>query len=345
MATKKKHYVPRTQIVCTLGPASSSESTLRKMLREGMDIVRLNFSHGNLANHVTRIERVRALNKKYRRHIRILGDLAGPRIRIGYLADHKPVLLEKNRKVSLVREGQDGARRIPFDYAGSYDDLHGAESAFLDDGNIILRITGLAQDRVDTRVVVGGLLKERKAINIPGADLRFPPLSEKDARDIEFAVAQQLDYLAVSFARNSADVQVVRDAIGDRMPQGRIIAKIENQQGIDHLEEIMDVSDGIMVARGDMGVCVPIYEVPLIQKHILRRCRARRRFCITATQMLEHMVEYPTPTRAEVTDIANAVIDGTHAVMLSAETAVGRFPVESVRMMNQIIRHTELNRH
>ncbi len=301
-----KRYTPRTRIVATLGPASSSETVLRAMFRSGLDIVRLNFSHGNKAGHAARVDAVRTLNRKMRRRIRI-GD----------------------------------PQRIPFDYESDLEDLVGASHAFLDDGSIVLAIRRITSRGVETRVEVGGTLRERKAINFPGADLHFPALSTKDARDIDFAVEQGLDVLAISFVRSAADVLAVRTYLGGRLPKCRLIAKIENQEGIDNIDTILDAADGMMVARGDMGVCVPIYKVPLIQKDLLKRCRAAGKLSITATQMLESMVENRSPTRAEVCDVANAVLDGTDCVMLSAETAVGRYPGETVSMMNHIIKYTE----
>ncbi|MFC1498281.1 pyruvate kinase [Verrucomicrobiota bacterium] len=338
-----KRYIPRTKIVCTLGPASSSETVLRKMIMAGMDIARINFSHGNKAGHSAHISLARTINRKYRRSIKLLGDLAGPRVRMGYFKNRKPFMLEKNKVLYLVREGDQAARSLPFDYQGEFTDIAGAKNLYLDDGNIILKVIDISSDRIKTRVVVGGLLKERKAINFPGAKLKFPPLSDKDKKDIDFAVEAGLDYLALSFVRSRKDVEVVREYIGRRLPKCKIISKIENRAGIRNIDEIIEISDGIMVARGDMGVCVPIYEVPIIQKKIIKKCRAKRKPVITATQMLESMVSRITPTRAEVTDVANAVLDGTTSVMLSAETAVGRYPAETVDMMNKIIRHTELN--
>lgn len=337
-----KHFVPRTRIVCTLGPASTDKTVLFKMMKAGMDVARLNFSHGSHEEQLVRIGNIRELNRRHRRHIRLLGDLEGPRIRVGVLKDGAPIPLEKNRTVCFVREGEHDAAGIPFDYQGPLTDFRTAPFLYLDDGNLMLRLVDATRHRVRAKVVVGGLLKQRKALNAPGARLHFPPLSDKDREDIEFTVRNGLDFLALSFVRTARDVAVVREAIGGRLPDCRIVAKIENREGIRNLDSIIRAVDGIMIARGDMGVSLPIYEVPLIQKRIIALCRARRKLVITATQMLEHMVEYRTPTRAEATDIANAVLDGTDCVMLSAESAVGKYPVEAVAMMNQIIRHTEL---
>ena len=314
------------------------------MMIAGMDIVRCNFSHGREADHLKRVRTVRELNRRYRRHIRIMGDLEGPRIRMGRLPGGKPLNLEKNRTFIIARTGTEGKDRYPFDYEGSLSDIEGAPFIYLDDGNIVLEVKSVSRDTVRTRVVVGGLLHERKALNIPGAKLKFPALTVKDRKDIEFALEHGFDYLAQSFVRRKKDVLDVRKTIRDVNPDCRVIAKIECREGIRNIDGIIEAADGIMVARGDMGVSIPIYEVPLVQKDIIRRCNRRDMMVITATQMLESMTVNPRPTRAEVTDVANAVIDGTDAVMLSAETAVGKYPVGSVEMMNLIIRHTELGR-
>ena len=336
-----RRYVPRTKIVCTLGPASSSETVIRKMVRNGMDVVRLNFSHGNRAGHESKLQTVRRINRKYRRAVQVLGDLEGPRVRLGYFGSHRPVLLEKNRRVDLVQSGPAEPKRLLIDYEAPLTDFEGAAFLYIDDGNIVLRVRRALAERVETRVVVGGVLKERKAVNAPGADLVFPAITEKDERDIEFAVESRVDCLAQSFVRGPGDVHEVRRRLESRLPGCRVIAKIENRDGIRNINDIIAAADGIMIARGDMGVCVPIHEVPFIQKGIIRKCNRAGKMVITATQMLEHMVEYPTPTRAEVTDVANAVLDGTDCVMLSAETAVGRYPVEAVRTMNEIVKYAE----
>jgi len=245
--------------------------------------------------------------------------------------------------VVIVPEGHAGSRELPIDYPGDFADIGDAPFLYCDDGSIVLKIAGVSAERIEARVVVGGLLKERKAVNIPGARLRFPRITEKDERDIELMVEAGLDYVAQSFVRDAEDVRELRKRIDGRLPRCLIVAKIENRDGIRNVDAIMKEADGIMVARGDMGVSIPIHEVPLVQKDIIRKCRRGNRLVITATQMLEHMVSNPRPTRAEVTDVANAVLDGTDCVMLSAETAVGKYPVEAVDMMNRIIRHTEMH--
>lgn len=334
----------RTKIICTLGPASSKETVIRKMTMAGMDVVRLNFSHGDTANHKACIDIVRKINKKYRRHIRILQDLEGPRIRIGKFRYRKTYTLKKRQIVWLeqgnVPETKDA---IPFDYKGPLNCMKGAEYIYIDDGSIVLRIKKIEKKGIKAEVLVGGILKEYKGMNIPGASLKFPAISEKDKKDIDFGIENKVDYIAQSFVRSGKDILRIREILKTRHPRCRIIAKIENREGIRNIDDIIGVSDGIMIARGDMGVSVPIYEIPMIQKDIIKKCNRKKKFVITATQMLESMTDNLRPTRAEVTDVANAIIDGTDFLMLSGETAVGRYPVESVRMMNDIIKFTENN--
>jgi len=331
----------KTKIICTLGPASSSETVLRKMILAGMDIARLNFSHGSEKDNLDRIALIRRLNTKYRRHIKLLGDLQGHRIRIGGLAGNGRLELKKGRTIFLTQKdikGEDGI--IPFDYRGPLRDIKKGQQIYIDDGNIVLEATGHAGDSLRARVVIGGLLKEHKGVNIPDAKLKFGVLSRKDIHDIRFCEEHGIEFIAQSFVRTSKDMQDVRMVL-KRGSCCKLIAKIENREGIRNIDDIIKISDGIMIARGDMGVSLPVYEVPITQKIIIKKCNRDGRFVITATQMLESMTEHLRPTRAEVSDVANAIIDGTDLVMLSAESAVGRYPVEAVRMMNSIIKFTE----
>ena len=329
----------KTKIICTLGPASSSETVIRKMMRAGMDVARLNFSHGKPPELVHRIGAVRLLNKKYRRRMQILGDLQGHRIRVGGLS--APVLLKKSRVVWLTRQNIAGSHEIiPFDYQGSLRSIKNGHQIFIDDGNIALEVTGRAKNKLKARVIVGGLLKGYKGVNIPQARLEFGAISRKDTQDIAFCEKHGVEYVAQSFVRTKNDILDVKKSLKPDS-RCRIVAKIENREGIKNIDEIIKVSDGIMIARGDMGVSLPIYEIPVIQKIIIKKCNRAGKFVITATQMLESMVENIRPTRAEVTDVANAIIDGTDFVMLSAESAVGKYPAETVAMMNNIIRFTE----
>ncbi len=332
----------RAKIVCTIGPASDGETVLRKMILGGMHVARLNFSHGSHEEHIQRIQLIRKLNKKYRRHVIFLGDLEGPRIRVGKLKDSKPIELKKGKSITLTQRkvaGQDAV--IPFDYDGSLAGIKKGHHIYIDDGNIDLVVTARKEKTLETKIVVGGMLKEEKGINIPEAKLDFASISIQDIEDICFSAGQGLDYVAQSFVRSKKDILEVRKVLKYCGGRCGVIAKIENPDGIRNIDEIIEASDGIMVARGDMGVSVPIYKVPIIQKMIIRDCMKADKFVITATQMLESMTENRLPTRAEVTDVANAVIDGTDYVMLSAESAAGKHPVEAVEMMHQIVRFTE----
>jgi pyruvate kinase len=337
--------IPKTKIIATLGPASSNYTVLRKMFTAGLDVVRLNFSHGSYEEHLKRIEIVRQINKKYRRHIRIMQDLEGFRIRIGRFKGEKKRLLKNRTTVWLTNDEQaQGAKTIPFDYKGNLSKFSPAQLIFIDDGNLILKVKSASEKSIKATVVEGGILKERKGINIPGAKLEFSSITKKDRKDIQFGIEHGVDFVSLSFVRNKKDVLDVAGLVKPVLPECKIVAKIENREAINNIDSIIKAADGIMIARGDMGVSLPIYEVPIIQKRIIKKCNAAGKFVITATQMLEHMTEHSRPTRAEVTDVANAIIDGTDYVMLSAETAVGKYPSESVGMMNEIIKFTEQNK-
>ncbi|MBN2019425.1 MAG: pyruvate kinase [Sedimentisphaerales bacterium] len=329
----------RTKIICTLGPASSNETVLRKMMLAGMDVVRLNFSHGTHEGLLRKIELIRILNAKYRRRIKILGDLQGHRIRIGELPS--PLELKKRRTVWLtLQKVKATPNKIPFDYIGPLSTIKNGNHIFIDDGNIALEVTGRIKNSLRTKVTIPGLLKEHKGVNIPEARLEFGGISQKDVQDILFCKKHAVDYIAQSFVRTRQDILDVRNVLGESSPC-RVIAKIESREGIKNIDAIIKASDGIMIARGDMGVSLPVYQVPVIQKIIIKKCNLAAKFVITATQMLESMTESRIPTRAEVTDVANSIIDGTDFVMLSAESAIGKYPVETVSMMNSIIKFTE----
>ncbi|UCE47428.1 MAG: pyruvate kinase, partial [Phycisphaerales bacterium] len=292
--------------------------------------------------HLDSIELVRGINKKYRRHIRIMLDLEGFRIRVGRFKGGKTRLLKNRTVVWLTNDPKaSGPKTIPFDYAGDLGQINPKQQIYIDDGNLILRVKSVSSNSIKAVVVEGGVLKERKGINIPGVDLEFDGITTKDRKDIEFAIEHKVDYVALSFVRDENDVRQAADLIKPKLPHCRLVAKIENRQAIRNIGKIIDAADGIMIARGDMGVALPIQEVPIIQKQIIKKSNVAKKFVITATQMLEHMTEHSRPTRAEVTDVANAIIDGTDFVMLSGETAVGRFPYEAVLMMNEIIKFTE----
>ncbi|MFA6078589.1 MAG: pyruvate kinase [Candidatus Omnitrophota bacterium] len=331
----------KTKIICTLGPASSNETTARKMMLAGMDVARLNFSHGKLQEMFHRIALIRRLNANYRRRVKLLGDLQGHRIRVGDIPE--PIMLKKRQTVWLTQQKIKGRQgKLPFDYKGPLSGIKNGQHIFIDDGTIALEVVGRNKDSLKTIVIVGGLIKEHKGVNIPGAKLEFGPISRKDIQDIIFCEKNGIEYIAQSFVCSKKDVLDVRKIL-KKGSKCRIVSKIESREGIKNIDEIIGVSDGIMIARGDMGVSLPVYEVPIIQKMIIKKCNRAGKFVITATQMLESMTANLIPTRAEVTDVANAIIDGTDLVMLSAETAVGKHPAESVAMMNEIIKFTEKN--
>ena len=333
---------PKTKILATLGPSSSSPAMLRKLYEAGLDAIRLNFSHGTLTEHEARINLVRELNRKLRRKILILQDLKGNRIRIGGLK--KPLELKKRQRVTLVQAATArAADEIPFDYRGSLKVIKKGHFIYIDDGNIALEVKAAGKDSLSCEVTAGGTLKEHKGVNIPLAHLDFPLLSEEDKADIEFGVSHKVDFIAQSFVRSAEDVLAVARRVKPRLPSCRIISKIEACEAARNLEDIISASDGIMVARGDLGVMFPLWEVPILQKRIIKLCNRLGKPVITATQMLETMTVNPIPTRAEVSDVANAVLDGTDYVMLSAESAAGSYPAEAVRMMNHIVKYTEEN--
>jgi pyruvate kinase len=329
----------KTKIICTLGPASSSETVLKKMILAGMDVARLNFSHSKPQELLHTIGLIQLLNTKYRRRIKLLGDLGGHRIRVGDLI--APVLLKKNQIVWLSQQKIKGShKKIPFDYQSPLSDIKNGHQIFIDDGTIALEVIGRVKSSLKVKVIFGGLLKRHKGINIPEARLVFGGISRKDVQNISFCNKYGVEYIAQSFVCTKKDILDVRKVIG-KGSRCRVIAKIENREGIKNIDEIIDASDGIMIARGDMGVSLPIYKIPIIQKVIIKKCNRAGKFVITATQMLESMTENRIPTRAEVSDVANAIIDGTNFIMLSAESAVGKYPVETVNMMDNIRKFTE----
>ncbi len=334
----------RTKIVATLGPSSTSYTVLRKMVAAGLDVGRLNFSHGTHAEHLERINTIRKINKKYRRHIQILQDLEGFRIRVGRFKGGEEKFLKKRATVWLSATPDDGdPRMIPFDYKGNLKKISAGQLVYINDGNIILKVKGATAKKVKAEVVEGGVLKERKGINMPGIKIPFSGITAKDKEDLAYGIKHKVDFVAQSFVRTPKDMKTINDLVKPYLPACKTIAKIESREAIRNIDGIIDESDGIMVARGDMGVAVPIYEIGIIQKMLIKKCNKKKKFVITATQMLESMTEHSRPTRAEVTDVTNAILDGTDMVMLSEESAAGKFPDGSVKMMDQIIKFTEEN--
>ena len=332
----------RAKIVATLGPASSSEPVFRELVRAGADVVRLNFSHGSHEGKLAAIQMIRKVSREENKPLCILGDLQGPKIRTSTLADHQPVLLKAGERLTLTpREVPGSASLVGTTFKTLAENVEQGSRILLSDGLIELRVHEVLGGDVVCEIVNGGLLGEHKGINLPGIAVRVPSLTEKDAEDLEFALKNGMDAIAVSFVRTVEDVSIVRNRVVALGGETWIIAKLEKPQAVEHLDAILTAADGIMVARGDLGVEVPPEKVPAIQKHIIRRAAEFRKPVITATQMLESMIENPRPTRAEVSDVANAVYDGTDAVMLSGESAVGNYPVESVAMMARIVADAE----
>jgi pyruvate kinase len=329
--------MPRsTKIVVTLGPASSKPEVLRRMLAAGVDVVRLNFSHGVAADHVERARLVREVARSQGREVAIMADLQGPKIRIGRFAEGKVELVPGARFILDADCELGDATRVGLDYRELVNDVGPGSVLLLDDGLIKLDVETVDGPRIVTRVVLGGTLSNNKGINRMGGGLSAAALTPKDMDDVKTAVQLEADYLAISFPKSKEDMYMARQLVRAAGGRAMLIAKIERAEAIPALEEIIDSSDGIMVARGDLAVEVGNAAVPGLQKRMLRAAREHNKFSITATQMMESMIHNPVPTRAEVSDVANAVLDGTDAVMLSAETAAGRFPVETVEAMAQI---------
>ncbi len=333
----------RAKIVGTLGPATSSTEMFRQLVRAGLDVARLNFSHGSHEQKAELIRMVRQVALEENKPICILADLQGPKIRTGKLKDHKKVQLVAGEFLTITPGEYEGTReKVGTTFVTLAENLEPGSRILLSDGLIELRVERLDGEDVICEIVNGGELGENKGINLPGIPVKVPSLTEKDEEDLIFAIGQGVDTIAVSFVRTAEDVRHVKTRLAALNADAWVIAKLEKPQAIEHLDEILEISDGIMVARGDLGVEVPPEKVPAIQKHMIKRAWEYRKPVITATQMLESMIENPRPTRAEASDVANAIYDGTDAVMLSAETAAGKYPVESVAMMAKIVSETEL---
>ncbi|PYX30820.1 MAG: pyruvate kinase [Acidobacteria bacterium] len=336
--------VRRAKIICTIGPACHTEAAMRDLLRLGMDVARVNFSHGSHEEHAQNIERLRRAAEREGRTICILQDLQGPKIRTGRLERHEPVLIKTGSTVTVTPEDVPGtATRISTTFPDLVKEVAPGTRILLSDGLIELRVKSVRGEDLICEVVNGGMLGEHKGINLPGVAFSIPALTDKDRKDLEFGLKHGVDAVAISFVRSAADVRMVKQIISRRGSDVPIIAKLEKPQAIDHLEEILEEANGVMVARGDLGVEMAPEKVPVIQKHVIRRAGVWRKPVITATQMLESMIENPRPTRAEASDVANAIFDGTDAVMLSAETASGLYPREAVAIMSRIIVEAESN--
>lgn len=334
------------KIVATIGPASDSVETLESLVKAGMNVARLNFSHGTHEQHQMRVNRIRAVSKRLDKPVGILQDLQGPKIRVGRL--ETPLQLSAGENVCLYatqdKQPKNGVQMIPVDFRELFDSVQQGDKLLLDDGRLALQVISAEEGLIHARALVGGTLSSHKGINLPGVKLRIAGFTEKDKADLAFGISQGVDAVAISFVRSAADVRAVRDAIHE-FSAGReepmLIAKLEKPEALNELDEILDVVDGVMVARGDLGVELPPEQVPPLQKMIIRAANARAKLVITATQMLESMIQNPLPTRAEASDVANAVFDGTDAVMLSAETASGEYPSLAIEMMSRIVAEAE----
>lgn len=338
-----KPSTQRTKIVATIGPASSSPEVLKQMVMAGMNVARLNFSHGSYEDHAKQITLLRSVEKELNMPITLLQDLQGPKIRVGQLPDGK-ITLNDGEFLTLVPQDEYKQQpgTIAIDYPHLADDAQVGTQILLDDGLLELRIEEIQGNQVKCKVIEGGILKSRKGVNLPSLNLRLPSMTEKDKQDLEFGLSQGIDWVSLSFVRKPEDIIALHDLLTEKgYGDVPVIAKIEKPQAIENLEKILDECDGVMVARGDLGVEMSPEKVPMLQKRIIRLCNSKSIPVITATQMLESMISNPRPTRAEASDVANAIIDGTDAVMLSGESAVGEFPIRAVQMLARIATDVE----
>ena len=333
--------IQKTKIVCTIGPASSAPEKIRDMINAGMDVARLNFSHGTHEGHKAVADMIKQVRKEMGQHIALLLDTKGPEIRLGTFAS--PVTLEKDAEFTLTFDDSQGdEKHASVTFKDLWRDMSRGGRILIDDGLVELSVISSEKSGIRCRVVNGGTISSNKGVNVPGVKLSIPFLSERDISDIEFGIREDFDFIAASFTQCAADIEKIRALLEKNGGSDiRIIAKIENAAGVENIDEIIKVSDAIMVARGDMGVEIPMEEIPIIQKRLIAKCYGAGKPVITATQLLESMTKNPRPTRAEITDVANAIYDGTSAIMLSGETAAGKYPVESVRTMALIAMRTE----
>lgn len=333
----------KTKIVCTMGPNTNDKDLMRKLVESGMDIARFNFSHGDHEEQKSRMDMLKEIREEVGSPVAILLDTKGPEIRTGLLRDGKKVNLEEGQIFTLTTEVIEGdERKVSITYDGLVEDLEIGKTILIDDGLIELKVKELTDTEIVCTVVNGGELGQRKGVNVPNVPVRLPALTQKDREDIIFGVEQGVDFIAASFVRSAEGILEIKELLKEcNAPYIPIIAKIENAEGITNIDEILQCADGIMVARGDLGVEIPPQEVPYLQKWLIQKCNDHYKPVITATQMLDSMMRNPRPTRAEVTDVANAVYDGTDAVMLSGETAQGKYPLEALQMMVRIVKNTE----
>ncbi len=333
--------MPRTKVICTLGPASSDEKTIRNLIEAGMNVARINFSHGSHKDVKKLITTVRKVAASLKEPIAILGDLAGPKIRIGELEEPSVKLEAGKELIITTRDIAGNAKQVSTTYHNLVSDVNKGDRILIDDGNIEICVEQVRPEEVTARVIIGGILKPRKGMNLPGVAVSAPAISAKDFKDIEFAVKEGFDLLALSFVRSPEDVAKAKKLVENYNSDIPVFAKIEKEEAVELFDEVLAIADGIMIARGDLGVEIPSEKVPLIQKRLISQCNNAGKPVITATQMLESMISNPRATRAETSDVANAVIDGSDAVMLSGETAVGKYPVKAAETMRLIIEGVE----
>ncbi|MBI3780716.1 MAG: pyruvate kinase [candidate division NC10 bacterium] len=326
----------KTKIVCTIGPASSKPDVIGRLIDAGMDVARLNFSHGTWEEHSEAIRTVRALSAKKGRPVAILQDLQGPKVRLGLLRGGSATIYSGDQFTLTTREVEGTEKIAPVTYDRLATEVKAGDQILIDDGLIHLEVLRTDGVHVVCSVLQGGVLMNHKGLNLPGVAISVPAVTEKDLTDLDFGIEQEVDYIALSFVRTSKDISKVKELLRRRKVDIPIIAKLERPKAVRNLDEILEVADGVMIARGDLGVEMPLEEVPLIQKKIIRQANLHGAIVITATQMLDSMIEHPRPTRAEVSDVANAIFDGTDAVMLSGETASGAYPIEAVRVMAKV---------
>ena len=333
----------RTKIVCTMGPSTEDDNVLRELMKAGMNVARFNFSHGDHAYHETGMKRVRRISKELGLNVAIMLDTKGPEIRTGLLENHGSVMLPEGGQTIITTSDIAGtAEKFSLDYKDLPQEVDPGALILIDDGLIELEVTSVKGDEIFCKILSGGELGERKGVNVPGVAVRLPAITEQDKEDIIFGCKLGIDAIAASFIRDAAGVQEIRDLCAEQgCPRISVYPKIECARAVDNIDEILDVASGIMVARGDLGVEVPPAKVPHLQKQIIHKCNEAYKPAITATQMLDSMIHHPRPTRAETTDVANAVLDGTDCVMLSGETAAGKYPVEAVKTMASICIETE----
>ena len=333
----------KTKIICTMGPNSNDRELMRKLIQNGMDIARFNFSHGDHEEQKARMDMLKELREEEKRPVAILLDTKGPEIRTGTLKNGRKVTLCEGDEFTLTTEDIAGdASKVSITYEGLVHDITIGKRILIDDGLIELEVTNKNETEIFCRIINGGELGERKGVNVPNVQVRLPAITDKDREDIAFGVEQGIDFIAASFVRSAECILEIKALLKNmKAPYIPIIAKIENEEGIRNIDEIIRCADGIMVARGDLGVEIPAEQVPYLQKMLIQKCNDNYKPVITATQMLDSMIRNPRPTRAEVTDVANVVYDGTYAVMLSGETAQGKYPVEALKMMCQIVENAE----